>query len=73
MRQQRVLVDEVRVGVEGHRRDFVLAIEGRSVEGLDIGEDLIDDQPAGIDRTAGQAKKHERVVGIRAVGDGDSI
>jgi hypothetical protein len=59
--------------VEGHRRDFVLAVESRAVEGLDIGEYLIDDQSAGIDSAAGQAKKHERVVRIRAVGDGDSI
>ncbi len=73
MRQQRVLVDEVRVGVERHGRDFVLAIERRAVQGLDIGEHLIDDEPAGIDRAAGQAKEHERIVGIRAVGDGDSI
>ena len=55
-----------------HRGDFVLALERRAVQRLDVGEHLIDDDAAGVDGAARQAEEHERIVGIRAVGDGDS-
>ena len=54
VRQQRVLVDQVRVGVERDRCDFVTALERGAVQGLDIREDLVHDDPAGVDVAARQ-------------------
>ena len=71
VRQQRVLVDQVRVGVERDRRHLVRALERRAVQRLDVREHLVDDDAAGVDVAARQPEEHERVVGIRAVRDGD--
>ncbi len=73
MRQQRVLVGQVRVGMKGHGRDFVRAVERGAIQGLDVGQHLLDDKPAGVDGAARQAEKHEGIVRIGAVGDGDSV
>ena len=54
VRQQRVLVDEVRVGVKRDGRDFVLAVERRAVQRLDVRQHLIDDDAAGVDVAARQ-------------------
>ncbi len=72
MGQERVLVREMRVGVKRHGGDFVRAVERGPIQGLDIGEHLLDDQTTGLDRPARETEKHERVVGVGAVGDGDS-
>src|SRR5262245_2758831 len=72
VRQQRVLVRKVRVGVERHRGDLVLAVEGGAVQRLDVGEDLVDLDAAGVDGARRQTVEHERVVRVRAVRDGDS-
>ena len=72
VRQQRVLVREVRVGVERHGGDLVLALERRAVQRLDVRQHLVDLDAAGVDVAARQAVEHERVVRIRAVGDGDT-
>ena len=72
VRQQRVLVDEMRVGVKRHRRHLVAPLERRPVQRLDVREHLVDDDAAGVDVVARQAIEHERVVGIRAVRDGDA-
>ena len=42
VRQQRVPIHQVRVGMERHGGDFVLPVERRAVERLDIGEHLFD-------------------------------
>ena len=73
VRQQRVLVGEVRVGVKRDGGDFVRAVERGAIQRLDVGQHLLDDEPAGIDGAARQAEEHERIVGIGAVGDGDSV
>ena len=72
VRQQRVLVDEMRIGVKGHRRHLVAPLERRPVQRLDVREHLVDDDAAGVDVVARQTIEHERVVGIRAVRDSDA-
>ena len=62
VRQERVLVSEVSVSVKRHGGDFVLAFERRPVQRLDVGEHLIDDDPASVNGAARQPKEHERVV-----------
>ena len=42
VRQERVLVGEVGVGVKGHRGHLVFAVERRAVQRLDVREDLLD-------------------------------
>ena len=72
VRQQRVLVDQVRVGVKRNRRDLVASLERGAVQRLDIRQDLIDDDAPGFHVPARQPEKHERIVGIGTVGNGDS-
>ena len=72
VRQQRVLVGEVRVGVKRDRGDLVLAVERGAVQGLDVGEHLVDLDAAGVDGAARQAEEHERVVRVGTMRDGDS-
>ena len=72
VRQQDVLVGQVRVGVERDRRDLVLALERRAIQRLDVGKDVHDLQVARRDLAAGKAIEHEGVVGIRTVSDRDA-
>jgi hypothetical protein len=69
MRKERVLVDEVRVGVKRDCSHLVLALERCAVERFDIRQHLIDHDAAGVDSAAGQAVEHERVVGIGTMGN----
>jgi hypothetical protein len=62
VRQQRVFVDQMRVGVEGDRGDLVATIERGAVERLDVGQDLIDDDAAGVDVAARVSEELDRVV-----------
>ncbi len=73
MGQQRILVGEMREGVERHRRDLVLPLECRAVQRFDIGEHLIDLKTAGVDRAAREAVKHEGIVRIGTMRDCDSL
>ena len=72
VRQQGVAVEEVRIGMERDRRHFVAPLEGRAVQALDVGQDLIDLEPGRGHRAAGEAVEHERVVRVRTVGDRDT-
>ena len=49
VRQERVAVGEVRVGMERHRGDLVRAFERGAVQRLDVGEHLIDVDTARAD------------------------
>src|SRR4029453_12888552 len=40
---------------------------------FEVGEHLVDDQPARVDRAAGQAIEHERIVRVRTMGNRNSI
>jgi hypothetical protein len=62
----------VREGVKRDGRDFVLALEGRAIQRLDIREDLVDVDAARVDVAGRESVKHERIVGVRTVRDGDS-
>ena len=69
--EQRVAVDQVRRrGTD--RRDFVTTLERSAVQCLDIREDLVHRDPAGVDVAARQPEEHERVVGVRAMSNRDS-
>ena len=70
--QQRVLVEQVGVRVKRDRRHFVPSFERGPIQGLDVRQNLIDNEAVGIDGAAREAVEHERVVGIRTMGDGDS-
>jgi hypothetical protein len=70
VRQQDVPIREVRVRVERHRADLVLALERRAVEGLDVRQNVVDLDVPGRHLAARETVEHERVVGIGAVGDG---
>ena len=61
----------MRVGVKRNRADFVLALEGGAVQRLDVGEQVAELDAVGRHLAARQPVVHERVVGIRTMGDGD--
>jgi hypothetical protein len=72
VRQKRVLVEQVGVRVKRDCRHLVAAVEGGAVQRLDIGQDLFDDDTVGVHVAARQPVEHERIIGVRAVGDSDS-
>ena len=69
MRQQDVLVGQMRVGMKRHGRDLVLALEGRAIQRLDVRQHVHELEVAAGHLAAGQAVEHERVVGIGRMGD----
>ncbi len=68
---QRVLVLNIRIGVEGNGAHIVKAFHGFAVQGLDISERVRKFQPGHPDLVGGQAVKHKSIVGIRAMGNTD--
>jgi hypothetical protein len=72
VRQQDVAVGEMRVRVKRDGADLVAALERRAIQRFDVAEDVLDLDVAGRHLAAGQAVEHERVVGVRAVSDGNA-
>src|SRR5208337_3961530 len=69
---QSVVVLEVGVGVEADGGDVVESVvAGAQVEGLDVGEGVSEAIAGDADLVGGQAVKHEGVIGVGTVGDGD--
>ncbi len=69
-----VLLLQVGVGVEGDGGDIVEGfVDGAVVEGLDVGEGVVELEAGDADLIGGQAVEHEGVVGVRAVGDIDLL
>jgi len=71
VREQCVPVSEVGVCVDGDRGDLELRAQGALIERFDILQLVDVAQVAGIDFPFGERVEHERVVGIRAMGDVD--
>ena len=71
VRQQRVAILQMRIGVKGHGGDFVLAIKRGAVERLDVGQYLVDVDAVDLHGAARQPVEHERVIGVGTVGHGD--
>ena len=61
----------MRVRVEGDSGHFVSPLERCAIQGLDVGENLIDLQAVRLYGAARQAVEHERIVGIWTVRYGD--
>ena len=70
-RQQRVLVEQMRIGMDADGGDFQLAAQGPAIERLDVLQFVLEEQVAGVDLVVGQSMKHEGIIGIGAVADGD--
>ena len=71
MREQDVLVLDERVRVEREGRHLEAPGERPQVERLDVLQDVLELEIAGVDLARGQRPEHERVVGIRAVAESD--
>jgi hypothetical protein len=71
VRQQDVLVLDERVRVERQRRDLEPSVERPEVQRLDVLQDVLELEVAGVDLPRRERPEHERVVGIRAVSEPD--
>jgi hypothetical protein len=71
VREQRVLVGDVGVGVEADGRHLVDAARGLLVQGLYVFEDVLEFEIARVELAGREAVEHEGVVGVGRVGDGD--
>ena len=71
VRQQRVAVGQVGVGVDRDRGDLELTAHRALVQRLDVLQLVDVGEAFGVDLPGGERVEHERVVGIRAVGDVD--
>jgi hypothetical protein len=71
VREQRVPIREVRIGVQRHRGDFELPAQRTLVQAFDVRQLVLVTPGARIDFPGGERPEHERVVGIRAVCDVD--
>ena len=69
--QQAVAIREVRVGVDGQRRDLEAALARPVVEGLDVAQHVLEAEAVGRDQLLGQRVEHEGVVGVGAVPEAD--
>ena len=58
----------MRVGVKRTAVTSCPAVEVRSVQRLDVGEQVLNVYAVGFNTSAEKAVKHERIVGIGAVG-----
>ena len=72
-RQQRVLVEQVRVGVDADGRDFEFALQRPAIERLDVLQFVDELQVARGDLVVRQGVEHEGVVRVRAVPDADQL
>jgi hypothetical protein len=71
VRQQQVLVGQVRIGMERHSAHFILPLERGAVEGLDVLQDVIEMETRRVHLAGSDPEMHEGVIGIRAVRNGD--
>ncbi len=69
--QQGVLIHHVAVGVGADRRDVQFAFHGLVVEGFDVGNDMLEREAVGLQFAVGQGVKHERIIRVRAVANGN--
>src|SRR5204863_303547 len=67
----RSLVGQVSEGMKRDGADFVLPLERGAVQRLDVREHLVDDDAAGVDVVARQSVKHEGIVGVGTMRDGN--
>src|SRR5262249_36667735 len=65
--QQRVLVQDMSIGMDGHRGHVELRVHRAPVQCLDVLNDVSEAELAAIDFSSSQAIEHEGVVRIRAV------
>ena len=63
--QERILVADMRVGMDADRGDVEFPAGGALVQGLDVLEDVLELIPARRDQVLRQGIKHEGVVRIR--------
>ena len=71
MRQQRVLVRDVRVGMKANRGDIVSFLVGRFVQGLNVFQNVLEFEIAGFNLVRREPVEHEGVVRIGRVREGD--
>ena len=62
----------MRVGVDADRGDVQLAARGAFVQRLDVLEDVLELPAARVDLVLGERVKHERIVGIGRVAQGEA-
>jgi hypothetical protein len=70
---QRVLVGDVRIGVDRDGRDFELALATARVERLDVLEDVLEPVGALGDEVLGHPVEHEGIVGVRGVAKAEEL
>ena len=70
-RHQRVLILDIRIGMERDRTDVINSLARLLIQGLDVAEGMSEAQACGANFVCGQAVEHEGVVGIGAVGHGN--
>ena len=71
VREEQVTVGEIGIGVEGHGGDVELARDRSAVQRLDVGELVREDEALRVDVALRETVKHESVVGVRAMREGD--
>ena len=71
VRQQRIVIRDVRERVDGHCGDFEFLTTCALIERLDVLQLVPVREPFGVDLALGERVKHECVVGVGAVCDGD--
>src|SRR6185369_14322777 len=69
MGQQNVFVGQMRVSVKRNRGDLVPAVKRRAIQRLDIRQHMFELITRRRHFAAGQAVKHERVVGVGTMGN----
>ena len=67
VREDHVVLLDVRVGVQRDRGDLELAVHRPLVQRLDVVQDVLELEPARVDDTRGEAPEHERVVRVGAM------
>src|SRR5688572_22088043 len=71
VREQRVSIGEIGIRVDRDRRHVELTAQGAAVQSLDVLQLVDIAQALGVDLSVGEGVEHERVVGVRAVGEMD--
>jgi hypothetical protein len=71
MREDGVAVLHERIGVQGNRGHLETALESPLVQGLDVLEDVLERELAGIDDSCAETPEHERVVRVRTMPQSD--
>ena len=72
-RQQGVLVEQVRVGVEADGRNLQFAAQRPAVERFNVLQFVTELKVAGVELVVGEGVEHEGVVGVGTVTDRDEL